>query len=179
MLIEDWRIVAAGRRHEAIVEAMIEHPPGRLVHIGVELTAGANEQRAQVVDAVGVVGMLVRVEDAIEPIDIRVQELLAQVRRGVDQHPGALALAALDQERTAAPAVLRILGITGAPAERRPRHAARRAAAQDGELEAHAAAAALRGTLENRRKKFSVVWAAISSSDTPRACASTLAVSTT
>ena len=42
-----------------------------------------------------------------------------------------------------------------------------------------AAASLARGTLLNRRKKFSVVWRAISSNETPRVSASTLAVSTT
>ena len=41
------------------------------------------------------------------------------------------------------------------------------------------ATAAGRGTLLNSRKKFSVVWRAISSGVTPRISASTLAVSTT
>ena len=40
---------------------------------------------AQIVDAVGVVGVLVGVEHAVEPIDVGIEQLLAQVRRGVDQ----------------------------------------------------------------------------------------------
>ncbi len=89
------------------------------------------------------------------------------------------ALHAFDQQRAAPAAVLRIVRIAGAPAERRARHADRRAAAEDGEGQAHAAFASVRGTLLNSRKKFSVVCRAISSADTPRASASTLAVSTT
>ncbi len=46
------------------------------------------KQRAQIVDAVGVVGMLVGVEHAVEPIDLGIEELLAQIRRGVDQDAG-------------------------------------------------------------------------------------------
>ena len=43
---------------------------------------------AQVVDAVGVVGVLMGEEDAVEPVDVGVEQLLAQVRRGVDQDAG-------------------------------------------------------------------------------------------
>ena len=46
-------------------------------------------------------------------------------------------------------------------------------------VKAHADVANVRGTLLNRRKKFSVVSRAISSSETPRAAAKTLAVSAT
>ena len=42
-------------------------------------------KRAQIVDAVRVVGMLVAIEDAVEPVDVGVEQLLAQIGRGVDQ----------------------------------------------------------------------------------------------
>src|ERR1700730_2165144 len=112
-------------------------------------------------------------------IDIGVDQLLAQVGRGVDHDPRrALLRGALDQQRTASAAVLRIVGIAFAPAQRRARHARRRAAAEDRQRQRHAAAFP-RGTLENRRKKFSVVWREMSSSETPRVSASTFAISTT
>ncbi len=44
------------------------------------------KKRAQIVDAVGVVGVLVGVEDAVEVVDLGVQKLLAQVGRGIHQH---------------------------------------------------------------------------------------------
>src|SRR6185312_10635306 len=126
------------------------------------------------------VGVLVRVEYAVEPIDLGIKQLLAQIGRCIDENAGNAARAApLDQERGAAPAVLRIVRIARAPAQRRTRHAARGSAAQNCEFQRHAAAAAGRGTLANNRKKFSVVCRAISSNDTPRASASTLAVSLT
>src|SRR4051794_35816797 len=142
-----------------------------------------DEQPAQVVDAVGMVGVLVGVEHGVDPIDLGVEKLLAQVGRCVDQHArDAGVAAALHQERCAAAAVLRVVGIGVAPAERRAWHAARGAAAEDREAKRHAAAAELaagRGTLLKRRKKLSVVCRAISSKETPRVSASTLAVSTT
>src|SRR5581483_2962531 len=126
----------------------------------------------------GLVGMLMRQKRRIEMIDAGIDQLLAQIGRGVnDNARDPLMGRALDQQRTTAAAVLRIGGIAFAPAERRPRHACRRAAAENGEHERHAACGA--GTLENRRKKFSVVCRDISSSETLRVSASTLATSTT
>ena len=59
----------------------------------------------------GMVGMLMGVEHAVEPIDIGIQQLLAQIGRGVDQHPRrAAGRAALYQKRGAPPAVFRNFG---------------------------------------------------------------------
>ncbi len=106
----------------------------------------------------------------VEPDRLGVEQLLAQIRRGVDQHAGrAAGRFALDQQRAAAAAVFRIVRIAGAPAERRPRHAARRAAAENREASGVMRRGVRRGTFENRRKKLSVVCRAISSAETPRA----------
>ena len=84
------------------------------------------KERAEVVDTVSMVGMLVGVEDAVEPIDLGVEELLAQLGRRVDQHPRepAAVAAPLNEQRGAPAAVLRIVRIAHAPAQRRPRDAA-------------------------------------------------------
>src|SRR5215212_299474 len=95
-------------------------------------------------------------------VDMSVDHLLAQVRRGVDQDPCCSAFRCpLDQQRTTAAAVLRIFGVTGPPAERRTRHAGRGSAAENCERQGHAIASAY-GTLLKRRKKFSVVCREIS-----------------
>src|SRR5262245_44039021 len=135
------------------------------------------------------IGMFVAVEHAVQPIDIGIDELLAQIRRGVDQDAGdAGAVTSLDQERRPPAAVLRIVGIASAPTQRGPRHAGGRAAAEDGEFQGHAAgvlslamrtdASALMdgGTLLNSRKKLSDVCCAISARETPRVSARTFAV---
>ena len=97
-----------------------------VVEVDVDLAAPVQKERAEVIDAVSMVGMLVGVEDAVEPIDLGVEELLAQVGRRVDQHPRepAVAAAPLDEQRRAPAAVLRIVRIAHAPAQRRPRDAA-------------------------------------------------------
>ena len=97
---------------------------------------------------------------------------------GVSVSPVPLARPPFHQQRAAAAAVLRVVRIAAAPAERRTRHAGGGAAAEDRQRQRHAAAFAA-GTLENRRKKFSVVCREISSKVTPRVSASTLATSTT
>ena len=139
-----------------------------------------DDQRAQVVDPMGVVGMLVGEQHGVEPVHVGVEQLLAQVGRGVDQDAGhAVAVPLLHQQRAAAAAVLRILRIAGAPAERRPRHAGGRAAAQDGGGQRHAAAALGARDLAEQAEEILAGLAAISSRVTPRTSARTLAVSTT
>ena len=142
MLADHRRVLAAGRRLEAIAEPGVHHRRGLFVEVNVDQSPPPHEQRTQIIDAMGVVGMLVGVENAVEPIDLGVEQLLAQIRRGVDQDPrDAAGIATLDQERRAAAAVFRIVGIAGAPAQRRPRHAAGRSAAENGEFQRHAAGA--------------------------------------
>ena len=58
VLGQNRRIFAAGRRHEAIAEAGLHSLRGRLVEIDVDAAALVHEKRPQIVDAVGVVGML-------------------------------------------------------------------------------------------------------------------------
>ena len=58
----------------------------RFVEIDIDAPALLEEERAQVIDAVGMVGMLVGVEHAVEPIDLGIEHLLAQIGRGVDQN---------------------------------------------------------------------------------------------
>ncbi len=192
---DDRRIFAARRRAETIAEPVQKDFRGRLCGIDIEPAALVHEQRPQIVDSVGVVGVFVGDQHAVEPWHVGVEQLLAKVGRGVDQNPGdAVRTVPFDQQRGAPPPVFRIVRVAGAPAERRPRHAHRRPAAQNREFHRHAnfadadcvnlsAATAGPGeglgTLLNSRKKFSVVWRAISASLTPRTSASTLAVSVT
>ena len=109
----------------------------------------------------------VRVEHAIELADPGCKRLLAQIRAGIDQHIGEMSppleirCASSEQRRRR---FFGFFGIADAPVAANPRHAWRRAAAKHGEtIEAAQAGLCDRGTLENRRKKLSVVSAAISS----------------
>ncbi len=127
-----------------------------------------------------VVGVIVGVEHAVEPIDIDVEQLLAEVGRSVDQHIGGpLAALPLHQHRAAAAAVLGVRRIARAPMIADTWHAARRAAAENGELQCHAVDWPRNrdaGTFLNRRAKLAVVAAAISASLKPRTAARRAAV---
>src|SRR4051794_40942849 len=129
----------------------------------------------------GVVGVLVSNQHAIEPIDLGIEQLAAQVRRGVDEQARYSAVLGdlLDEQRASSAPVLGIARVASTPAKRDPGNAHRGAAAEDGEAPRHVAARSDRGTFANSRKKLSVVIRAISSVETLRAVASTLAVSTT
>ena len=85
MVRQDLRIIASRRLREAIGEADVDRLRGRFVHIDVDAAALVHKQRAQIVDAVGVIGMLVGEQYAIEPVDLRLEQLLAAVGRAVDQ----------------------------------------------------------------------------------------------
>ncbi len=57
----------------------------RLVHVDVDLSAGDQVKRPQIIDPVGMVGVRMGHENAVDVPDVRVDQLLAQVRSGVDQ----------------------------------------------------------------------------------------------
>src|SRR5579862_6947624 len=138
MFAHDRWILTARRRLEAIAEALVHGLRGGFIEIYIDQTPAFDEQRAQVVDAVGVVGMLVRIEDAVEPIDVGVQELFAQIGRRVDEDPcNAGVVAALHEQRGAPAPVLRIFWIAVAPTQRWAWHAAGRPAAQDRKFQWH------------------------------------------
>src|SRR5262249_27892360 len=149
--------------------------------------------RAQVVNAMGVVGMLRGEEHRIKPVHLGVEKLLAQVGRSIDQHSSDPdSVAPFNQQRRPPTAVSGVARIAGPPAQRGARNAARGTGAEDREARCHAtrgqagadcvslsAPAARGGTLRKRRKKFSLVCRAISSGATLRVSARTWAVSTT
>src|SRR5262245_4111341 len=193
VLGHDRRIFTAGRRLETIAEAGAQHLRSPFVEIDVDPPPPTDEERAQVVNAVGVVRVLVGEEHRVKPVHLGVEKLLAQIRRGIDQNTGdAGPIAPLHQQRRAPAAVSGVARIARAPAQRGARNATRGTGAEDREARRHAARrqaragwgslsapAACGGTLRKRRKKFSLVWRAISSGDIPRVSARTLAVSTT
>ncbi len=176
---QDRRIIAALGCDEAIGEPRHHVFSGRLVEINGNAPALMQHDGTEIVDAVGLVGVLVGQEHRVDVIDLGIDQLLAQIGRGVDHDPrGAVRAVTLDQQRAAASAVFWIVGIARAPAERRAWHARRGAAAEDRQRHRHATAFGA-GTFEKSRKKFSVVCRDISSSETPRVSARTFATSTT
>ncbi len=99
VLGKDRRILAAGRRLEAICEPGAQSLQCRRVGIDVDAAALVEREHPQIVDAVDVVGVGVGEQHRIEPGHLGLEQLLAQVRRSVDQHRRVLAglVGALDQ----------------------------------------------------------------------------------
>src|SRR5690242_15070985 len=180
VLGDDWRILTARRGAKAISESRMQGRGGGLIKVDVDAPVLAHHQRTKIVNPMRMIGMLVREHNAVEPIHLRGEKLLAQIRRCVDKHTrDAAGAAALEKKRRASAPVLGIGGVAVAPAERRARDPARRSTSQDRELQHGRESAAGRGTLAKSRKKFSLVCMAISSSETPRAVARACAVAAT
>jgi hypothetical protein len=143
-----------------------------------QAAAGVEHDLPQVIDAMHMVRMRMGIDNRIKCADPGIQQLLAHVRRGVDQNACCSIIgAALHQQRAAATAVFRICWVTVAPIVAQSRHAARRTAAQNCEGQSgHQAAFAKAAALTNRRSKLAVVWTANSASVRPKSCAPALAV---
>ena len=115
---------------------------------------------AQIVDAVGMVGVLMGIKHAIEPVDIGVEQLLAQIGRRVDEHARA------PSDRSSTSSEQRRRRLRGSVGSQRPSRAGAGTPPDEpqpriGDGEAHAAPPRARGTFANRRKKLSLVWRAI------------------
>ena len=120
------RIGRAGRGLEDIAETVQQRRRGGRIGPDRHPLMGIVGKLADIVDAVGLVGMGMGIDHRIDGGDIGVDQLPDHVRPGIDQHAGdAMFAHPLDQQRTAAAAVLRIARVAGAPAVADPRHAAR------------------------------------------------------
>ena len=165
MLVENGRIAAAGKLREAIVKAACERPRGRFVHPDIDAAATVERDHTQIVDTVALVGMVMRHQHAVDPIDVCVKQLVAHVGRCIDQHRGLLAfvlIPLLDEQRATTATVARLPGVAGTPVIADARDAARRTATENGGAEFHDGNTASRGTREKRRRKFSDVCSASS-----------------
>src|SRR5271170_2805768 len=177
-LAKDRGVGAPGGALENVGEFGTQVSRCRLVHVDFNALAHGDHERAQIIDPMRMVRVRMRHEDAVETSHAGVDQLQAQVRRSVDQHQGpAVGARFFQQGRAAATAVAGICGIAGPPSLRDARHAARRAAAQQGERDAHALPS--RSIFANSRSVLARVAAAIAEPWTPLASASARAVSTT
>ena len=123
------------RAGERIAEALLQALDDVGAGVQRDRRLAALGDRAKLVDAVAMVGMVVGDDQRVDVADVGVEQLLAKVGPAVDQQ--ALA-GAFDQQRGAKPAVARLSGVAGAPVVADPGHAGRGAAAQDPQF--HAAA---------------------------------------
>src|SRR3981081_2274122 len=138
-----------------------------------------HHDRAEIVDGRGLVVMLMGQKHRVDVIDVSVNQLLAQIGRGIDHDSrDPVVRCPLGEQRATAAAVFRIVGIACPPTERGTRNAGRGSAAENCQGQCHSISCG-GGTWLNRRKKSAVVGREISSKETPRVSASTLAISTT
>ena len=115
----DRRIGASGRRLEAIAEACFSRVKRRRVGIDVDQLALLQPVAAQIVDAVDVVGMRMRVDHRVDALDVRRQHLLAEIRAGVDDDAGDAAVLAT-RSTIAAVRVRRFFGLFGSQLPQSP-----------------------------------------------------------
>ena len=121
---------------EYVIEPATQIVAGLAAGIAWQRVAAIVAHDAQIIDAVAVIGMVMRPEDRIHLADPVRQQLRAQVGRGVDQDP--LSRLVLDDDRNARTPVARFVRVAFAPVVADPRHAGRRAGAEHEQL--HAAA---------------------------------------
>ena len=87
-------------------------PPQRLVRgIARQRRAAAHAQGAQVIDAVGVIGMIVGPQHTVDPADPGGEQLVPQIGRRIDQEPRSVI--AFHHDRHARAAVARLGPIPG------------------------------------------------------------------
>src|SRR5215475_1619264 len=83
--IEDARALL--RLLEDIAEALTQDVEGLLRSVSRDrLAAAIMAEGAQLVDAMTMVRVIMRVEDGVEAPDAGIEELQPQIRRGVDEH---------------------------------------------------------------------------------------------
>lgn len=125
------------RRLETISERFPQPKHRRHVGMDIDQLALVENETAQIVDAMDMVGMRMRINGRVKALDRRQQHLLAEIRPGVDDDSRAAAVGRdpLDQCSGAHAPVLRIVRIAIAPVAGDARRARRRAAAENGEAQ--------------------------------------------
>ncbi len=91
MAVDNGRIFGAARRFKTIGELARQMGQGGFVGIHIDAFSHQKCQRAQIVDAIGLVGMGMGHQHSVEAGHARGQQLLAHIGRGVDQKRRAAA----------------------------------------------------------------------------------------
>mmetsp|Transcript_6994 Transcript_6994/g.11294 ORF Transcript_6994/g.11294 Transcript_6994/m.11294 type:complete len:278 (+) Transcript_6994:98-931(+) len=160
--VEDRRVGRAFRLHEDISEPAEQRVLGGAIRPDLQPGAHVEDHHTQIIDPVNMVGVGMGIDHPVKPSDALIQQLVAQVRRGVDQDARfAARTCALHQKGTALPPVLGIARIAIPPMSAQSRHPTRGAAAQDreGQRVSHGTTV-YPAALENKRSKFFWVCAA-------------------
>ena len=64
---------------KAIAEAFCHDVGGGFIHIDIDAAPAIDKKRAQIVDAMRLVGVMVGIKNAIEPVDIFAEKLVIEV----------------------------------------------------------------------------------------------------
>ncbi len=162
--LQDRRIGTARRRLEAIAERLPQPLQRRLVGMDIDQPALLEHVAAQIVDAVDVVGMRMRVDDGVDALDRRHQHLLAEIRPGVDDDRASWRRSPRCARPVPAQRVRRFFGLAGSQLPQSPvmrgvpgDEPQPRIVRRSRSLTPQAPAAAGRGILPKSRKKLSVV----------------------
>src|SRR3546814_5100899 len=77
---------------KGIGEPLCQRRQGRLARIDIYRTSAHMKKLPQVVDAVTMIGMVMRVDDCVDPPDVGCKQLLPQVGAGIEADPGSAGL---------------------------------------------------------------------------------------
>ena len=88
MRIQDRRIIAARRLVETIAELCHQAFPVRPVGPHIDAAFHVERDGAEIIHAMGLIGVIMCDQYAVYSPDMGIQQLLAQVGRGVDQDAG-------------------------------------------------------------------------------------------
>src|SRR5665213_151627 len=99
MMLEDRRVRTARYRLETIAERLFEALRRRGVGIDIYQPMRVLPERAEVIDAVRMLGVAVGVDDSLESLNAGREHLSTDIRACIDQHAGdAAILDALDKD---------------------------------------------------------------------------------
>jgi len=119
---------------ENIGKTLLQTPERERAGIGRNRLARSLENRPQIIDAVAMIGMVMRPDHRVDMINAIVEKLVAQIGRRIDQYSGGWAF---HKDRDAASAVFWFLRIAIAPVIADAWHAGRGPASQYRELQSH------------------------------------------
>src|SRR3546814_11775583 len=77
---------------KGIGEPLCQRRQGRLARIDTYRTSAHMKKLPQVVDAVTMIGMVMGVDDCVDPPDVGCKQLLQPVRAGIDEDPVSVGL---------------------------------------------------------------------------------------
>ena len=79
MQFQEFHISGAFNSLEAVAEAFCHDIGGGFIHIDIDAAPAIDKKRAQIVDAMRLVGVMVGIHNAIEPVNVFAEKLVIEV----------------------------------------------------------------------------------------------------